>query len=62
MTYDLCKQQNVPLATTLGRHTNDHMVSFYAFTPSGFQLEYGWGGRKIDDADWQVRLHHAESI
>jgi biphenyl-2,3-diol 1,2-dioxygenase len=29
------------------------MVSFYAHTPSGFQFEYGWGGREVDDARWQ---------
>ena len=37
---------------TLGRHPNDRMVSFYAKTPSGFQFEFGWGGRAVDDATW----------
>jgi hypothetical protein len=32
----------------LGRHTNDHMTSFYVNTASGFFIEYGWGGRMID--------------
>jgi hypothetical protein len=45
------------LATTLGRHTNDQMVSFYVITPSGFEVEYGWGGRLIDDSVWQVQRH-----
>ena len=35
---------------TLGRHPNDRMFSFYAKTPSGFQFEFGWGGREVDDA------------
>jgi len=26
------------------------MTSFYARTPSGFFVEYGWGGRSIDPA------------
>jgi hypothetical protein len=26
------------------------MLSFYATTPSGFDLELGWGGAKVDDA------------
>ncbi len=40
------------MAYTLGRHTNDHMTSFYANTPSGFFVEYGWGGRVIDPGSW----------
>lgn len=34
----------VPLISTLGRHVNDDMVSFYILTPGGFALEYGCGG------------------
>ncbi len=41
------------IATTLGRHINDQMVSFYARTPSDFFIEYGWGGRSIEPATWQ---------
>lgn len=47
----------------LGRHTNDHMFSFYAETPSGFMIEYGHGGKLIEDEEkWQVQLHTAPSI
>ncbi|MCP4922097.1 MAG: hypothetical protein GY913_34790 [Proteobacteria bacterium] len=38
---------------TLGRHPNDRMLSFYAKTPGGFQFEFGWGGRLVDDATWE---------
>jgi 2,3-dihydroxybiphenyl 1,2-dioxygenase len=41
------------IAQTLGKHPNDQMFSFYAFSPSGFQFEFGWGGREVDDATWQ---------
>ncbi|NJN40470.1 MAG: 2,3-dihydroxybiphenyl 1,2-dioxygenase [Gammaproteobacteria bacterium] len=61
-TYYLCQDRQVPIASTLGRHTNDHMLSFYLQTPSGFQVEYGYGGREIDDDVWEVQLHHAPSI
>jgi 2,3-dihydroxybiphenyl 1,2-dioxygenase len=54
---DAAMRTGTPLATTLGRHTNDQMVSFYMVTPSGFEVEYGWGGRLIDDATWQVTRH-----
>jgi hypothetical protein len=47
-----------PIAVT----SNDHMVSFYLRTPSGFNVEYGWGAREVDDATWQVQVHTAGSI
>ena len=51
--YDLANLEADRVAFTLGRHTNDHMTSFYVNTPSGFFVEYGWGGRVIDEAAWQ---------
>jgi 2,3-dihydroxybiphenyl 1,2-dioxygenase len=50
--YDLALSEPGRIATTLGRHTNDFMTSFYARTPSEFFVEYGWGGRIIDPAAW----------
>ena len=50
--YDLAQLETGGIAYTLGRHTNDHITSFYANTPSGFFVEYGWGGRSIDPARW----------
>jgi 2,3-dihydroxybiphenyl 1,2-dioxygenase len=61
-TYDLCQAQEVPIVMKLGKHTNDHMVSFYLRTPSGFNVEYGWGAREVDDATWQVQVHTTGSI
>ena len=49
------------ITATLGRHTNDHMVSFYARTPSGFEVEYGYGARTVDEATWRVARHDAPS-
>ena len=38
---------------TLGKHTNDKMISFYVETPSKTQIEYGTGGILIeDDETW----------
>lgn len=51
--YDLAQLDEGRIAFTLGRHTNDFVTSFYATTPSGFFVEYGWGGRVIDPATWQ---------
>jgi extradiol dioxygenase len=47
---DLCHDLGVPLFMSLGRHHNDRMVSFYIRSPSGFAVEYGWGGLRVDDS------------
>ena len=52
--YDGVQASRIPLITTLGRHSNDHMVSFYMRNPSGYGVEYGWGAREVDDATWCV--------
>ena len=52
--YDIALGEEGRVQTTLGRHPNDYMISFYAKSPSGFMVEYGWGGREVDDATWQV--------
>lgn len=51
--YDLAQQEQDRLAYTLGRHSNDHMMSFYANSPSGFFVEYGWGAREVDPDTWE---------
>ncbi len=45
---DRMAANGVKLTATLGRHTNDEMTSFYMKTPSGFDMEYGCGGRVMD--------------
>jgi len=52
-TYDACTDKGVTITSTLGRHTNDRMTSFYMRTRSGFLVEYGHGGRLIDDERWE---------
>jgi 2,3-dihydroxybiphenyl 1,2-dioxygenase len=61
-TLDLCQEHDVAIAQTLGRHTTDRMVSFYAVTPSGFQVEVGWGAREVDDRTWQVQTHKSGTV
>jgi 2,3-dihydroxybiphenyl 1,2-dioxygenase len=61
--YDLALGEPERIATTLGRHTNDFMTSFYARTPGEFLVEYGWGGRSIDPATWQPgEMRHGTSF
>ncbi len=44
-TYEVVRKQKVPVEITPGKHSNDHMYSFYFRNPSGWMFEYGWGGR-----------------
>ena len=41
-------EREIPITSTLGRHTNDRMLSFYMMTPAGFPLEYGCEGLQMD--------------
>ena len=61
-TYDLIQETGYPLALTLGRHTNDHMTSFYVYSPSGWWIEYGYGARTVDDSAWQPRFYNSPKI
>jgi 2,3-dihydroxybiphenyl 1,2-dioxygenase len=51
--WDIAQTKPEQIATTLGRHVNDLMTSFYTWSPSKFLVEYGWGGRSVGD-DWKV--------
>lgn len=53
--YAVVRETHLPVAMTLGEHPNDEMYSFYVRTPSGFEIEYGAGGRVIDtDKPWEI--------
>ena len=49
-TYDICLKRGIE-STTLGRHPNDRMISFYMASPSGWQFEYGYGARCVSDEE-----------
>jgi 2,3-dihydroxybiphenyl 1,2-dioxygenase len=51
--YDLALGEEGRIGVTLGRHINDEVTSFYSNSPSGFMVEYGWGGRVIEPKGWQ---------
>lgn len=43
------EDHEIPLQVTLGRHINDDMISFYMYSPAGFTIEFGAGGKRIED-------------
>ena len=45
---DRAMQNKIHISSSLGRHSNDMMVSFYMQTPSGFDLEFGYDGWQVD--------------
>jgi biphenyl-2,3-diol 1,2-dioxygenase len=57
---DRAEAAQAPIVLTLGRHTNDHMVSFYAKTPSGFDVEFGFGAQEVGET-WRVVRHDKTS-
>ncbi len=52
--FDLAMLEEGRVAYTLGRHSNDWMVSYYANSPSGFFVECGWGAREIVPETWEA--------
>ena len=61
-TYDAVQAGSAPLLVSMGRHSNDEMVSFYMANPSKFGVEYGWGAREVDDCTWEVGNYTAGSL
>ena len=49
---DRVNQRGIPVTSTLGRHSNDRMLSFYMATPAGFALEFGCDGLQMDWDDY----------
>lgn len=60
--YDIVQERGYPLGLTLGRHTNDLMTSFYMITPSGWFMEYGYGGRRVDDDVWEPKMYDSPRL
>lgn len=61
-TLDAAEAAGVVVSCGLGRHTNDHMVSFYMRTPSGPEVEFGCQGRLVDDDSWTSGSYDATSL
>jgi 2,3-dihydroxybiphenyl 1,2-dioxygenase len=52
--YDAVRDRGIPVMIEPGKHSNDHMQSFYLQTPSGFWMEYGYGGIEIGE-NWEIK-------
>lgn len=61
LAYDRALKSGIPIRAGIGRHSNDHMMSFYGKMPAGFAVEYGWGPRTLDE-NWTVVRYDTTSI
>ncbi|TGD86094.1 2,3-dihydroxybiphenyl 1,2-dioxygenase [Mycolicibacterium sp. CH28] len=59
---DRAYRRKVKMSATLGRHTNDKMLSFYMKTPGGFDVEFGCEGLQVEDNGWVARESTAVSL
>lgn len=51
IAYDRVQERELQITMTLGRHTQDPVVSFYSATPSGFGIEYQTAGGRFFGPD-----------
>jgi 3,4-dihydroxy-9,10-secoandrosta-1,3,5(10)-triene-9,17-dione 4,5-dioxygenase len=47
LALDRIRANGAHLMQSLGRHTNDRMISFYVYTPDLNAVELGWGGPSV---------------
>jgi hypothetical protein len=59
--YYRVQREKHPIVRHMGRHTNDHMLSFYVRTPAGFDVEYGCDPLRIGNG-WKVKTYDAISV
>lgn len=60
--YQRVKQLGFDMALSVGQHTNDEELSFYAQSPSGFEWEVGWNPITVDEKTWEPTTHQGISI
>lgn len=58
---DRVRKLGFSISSTLGRHTNDKMVSFYVRAPGGWDLEFGTEGMLVDEAYYTAEEITADS-
>ncbi|MFJ8208238.1 VOC family protein [Streptomyces sp. NPDC096033] len=61
-SYQRVHELGFHMALSVGQHTNDKELSYYARTPSGFEWEVGWNPLVIDENTWQPSTHQGISI
>ncbi|TDP40976.1 biphenyl-2,3-diol 1,2-dioxygenase [Nocardia ignorata] len=58
---DRVSKDGFSVSSTLGRHTNDKMVSFYVRAPGGWDIEFGTEGMRVDEQYYTAEEITADS-
>ncbi|AMO61439.1 biphenyl-2,3-diol 1,2-dioxygenase [Mycolicibacterium phlei] len=58
---DRVNAEGFQLSSTLGRHTNDKMVSFYVRAPGDWDIEFGTEGMRVDETYYTAEEITADS-
>lgn len=58
---DRISKAGFSLSSTLGRHTNDKMISFYVRAPGGWDIEFGCEGMLVDETWYTAEEISADS-
>ncbi|WP_029114847.1 biphenyl-2,3-diol 1,2-dioxygenase [Mycobacterium sp. URHB0044] len=58
---DRVNKDGFQLSSTLGRHTNDKMVSFYVRAPGDWDIEFGTDGMRVDETRYTAEEITADS-
>ncbi|GAB3163294.1 biphenyl-2,3-diol 1,2-dioxygenase [Amycolatopsis stemonae] len=61
-SYQRVRELGFGMALSVGQHTNDKELSYYAQTPSGFEWEVGWNPIVVDENTWEPSTHQGISI
>lgn len=61
-SYQRVHELGFEMALSVGQHTNDRELSYYARTPSGFEWEVGWNPLVIDESTWEPSTHQGISV
>jgi 3,4-dihydroxy-9,10-secoandrosta-1,3,5(10)-triene-9,17-dione 4,5-dioxygenase len=48
LALDRAAALDIPMMSSLGKHTNDRMVSFYVYSPERYAIEFGWDGLRVE--------------
>lgn len=64
-SFERVRHQGFTMVWSVGQHTNDRELSYYAMTPSGFQLEVGWNPLVVTpelESTWEPSTYQGISI
>jgi 3,4-dihydroxy-9,10-secoandrosta-1,3,5(10)-triene-9,17-dione 4,5-dioxygenase len=56
LALDRREKHGIPFMNTLGKHTNDEMISFYVYSPELYAIEFGYGGLRVDGEQPTYRI------